>query len=148
MDVQWLDSVEAMLQQGKAVQIANWGEQAGLEFENSLARQMVPEAAELVDGYHFGQVWARADLNPRERMVLRPRRPDVPGPLEAAKASRRLRLGHRFGPQGICEVFAQAGWYRGWPCVEDALGTGLPGFPGTGVLNPAPNKTLQQPTMP
>ena len=21
----------------------------------------------------------------------------------------------------ISEVFAQAGWYRGWPCVEDAL---------------------------
>ena len=24
-------------------------------------------------------------------------------------------------PREICEVFAQAGWYRGWPCVEDAL---------------------------
>ena len=21
----------------------------------------------------------------------------------------------------ICEVFSQAGWYRGWPYVEDAL---------------------------
>jgi alkylhydroperoxidase/carboxymuconolactone decarboxylase family protein YurZ len=21
----------------------------------------------------------------------------------------------------ICEVFSQAGWYRGWPFVEDAL---------------------------
>ena len=21
----------------------------------------------------------------------------------------------------VCEVFAQAGWYRGWPYVEDAL---------------------------
>jgi alkylhydroperoxidase/carboxymuconolactone decarboxylase family protein YurZ len=21
----------------------------------------------------------------------------------------------------ICETFAQAGWYRGWPHVEDAL---------------------------
>ena len=53
----------------RAIRIANWGEHADGEIENSLARQLVPESAELVDGYHFGEVWRRADLDPRERMV-------------------------------------------------------------------------------
>ena len=121
MDVQWLDSVEAMLQQGKAVQIANWGEQAGREFENSLARQMVPEAAELVDGYHFGQVWARADLNPRERMVCVLAALMCRGHWKQLKRHVGYALDTGLDPKEICEVFAQAGWYRGWPCVEDAL---------------------------
>ena len=30
---------------------------------------MVPEASDLVDGYNFGEVWARTDLSPKERMV-------------------------------------------------------------------------------
>jgi alkylhydroperoxidase/carboxymuconolactone decarboxylase family protein YurZ len=26
-----------------------------------------------------------------------------------------------FNQREICEVISQAGWYRGWPCVEEAL---------------------------
>jgi len=37
--------------------------------EGSLAQRMMPEASDIVDGYNFGEVWARADLSPKERMV-------------------------------------------------------------------------------
>jgi hypothetical protein len=30
---------------------------------------VLPEAADLVDGFNFGEVWARSDLSPKERMV-------------------------------------------------------------------------------
>ena len=30
-----------------------------------------------------------------------------------------LKMG--FSSREICEVFSQAGWYRGWPYVEEAL---------------------------
>ena len=33
----------------------------------------------------------------------------------------RYALNMGFNRREICEVFAQAGWYRGWPHVEDAL---------------------------
>ncbi|MFQ6030604.1 MAG: carboxymuconolactone decarboxylase family protein, partial [Dehalococcoidia bacterium] len=69
LNTDWLASMEEMVQRGSDLRIKNWGEAADAEIRSSLAHRMVPESAELVDGYHFGEVWARADLNPRERMV-------------------------------------------------------------------------------
>ena len=89
--------------------------------EGSLAQRMVPEASDIVDGYNFGEIWVRAELEPRERMVC----------VLAALTCRR-HLGHlrqyigyalnmHFTQQEIREVIAQSGWYRGWTHVEDAL---------------------------
>ena len=117
----WLDSIEDMLAQGKAVRVANWGETADAETENSLARQFVPESAELVDGYLFGEVWRRADLDARERMVCILAALMCRGHMKQLKRHIGYALDAGLYEKEICEVFAQAGWYRGWPCVEDAL---------------------------
>jgi 4-carboxymuconolactone decarboxylase len=121
LDVNWLNSIEDMLRQGKALRVKYWGEQGDQELENSLTQQMAPEAADMVDGYYFGQVWARADLNPRERMVCVLAALMCRGHLKQLKRHVGYALNAGLSRKEICEVFAQAGWYRGWPCVEDAL---------------------------
>ena len=121
LDVSWLNGLEDMLKQGKTFRIQHWGAQANHEIENSLARQMVPEAAEMVDGYYFGQVWARSDLNPRERMVCILAALMCRGHMRQLKRHVSYALDAGLNQKEISEVFAQAGWYRGWPCVEDAL---------------------------
>ena len=121
LDVEWLNSIEDMIKQGKVLIIKNWGEQANEEIENSLAQQMVGEAADIVDGYYFGQVWARADLSPKERMVCVLSALMCRGHMKQLKRNVGYALDTGLNPKEICEVFAQAGWYRGWPCVEDAL---------------------------
>ena len=121
LDVAWLDSIAAMLAQGKILRVRNWGERADAELENSLAQRFVPESAALVDGYHFGEVWRRADLNPRERMVCILAALMCRGHLSQLKRHVEYALDAGLDEKQICEVFAQAGWYRGWPCVEDAL---------------------------
>jgi len=79
--------------------------------EGSLAQQMVPEASDIVDGYNFGEVWARADLSPKERMVC----------VKQLRQYIGYALDMGLNQREICEVFSQSGWYRGWPHVEDAL---------------------------
>lgn len=121
LDVDWLNSIEEMLKRGKVLRVKYWGEQADQETENSLAQQMVPEAADMVDGYYFGQVWTRADLNPRERMVCVLAALMCRGHMKQLKRHVGYALNAGLSKKEICEVFAQAGWYRGWSCVEDAL---------------------------
>ena len=121
LEADWLDTVEEKLQRGKEVRLQHWGGRANQEIEGSLAQRMVPEASDIVDGYNFGEVWARADLSPKERMVC------VLAALMARSHWKQLRqyIGYAldlgFNQREICEVFSQAGWYRGWPHVEDAL---------------------------
>ena len=83
---------------------------------------MVPESAQIVDSYLYGEVWARSPLDVKERMVL------VLSVLACRQHLRQAQNRHigyaldaGLNPREICEVFAQAGWYRGWPHVEDAL---------------------------
>ena len=121
LDAAWLDSIDEMLAQGKTLRVQNWGERADAAIENSLARQFVPESAELVDAYHFGEVWRRADLSIQERMVCILAALMCRGHLKQLKRHVGYALDAGLTPRQICEVFAQAGWYRGWPCVEDAL---------------------------
>ncbi len=121
LDVEWLNSIEDMLKQGKALRINTWGEQANQEIETSLAHKMAPEAADIVDGYYFGQVWARADLNPQERMVCILAALMCRGHMKQLRRQVGYALDTGLNKKEICEVFAQAGWYRGWPYVEDAL---------------------------
>ncbi len=117
----WLETVEAKLERATAIRRRLWGEEANREVEESLAQRLVPEASDIVDGYNFGEVWARDDLSPKERMVC------VLAALMCREHWKQLRryvryaLNMGFSQQEICEVFAQAGWYRGWPHVEDAL---------------------------
>jgi 4-carboxymuconolactone decarboxylase len=117
----WLDTVAAKLERGSAIRRRLWGDQADQEVATSLAQQMVPEASDIVDGYNFGEVWQRADLELKERMVC------VLAALMARGHWSQLRqyigyaLNMGFDQREVCEVISQAGWYRGWPHVEDGL---------------------------
>ena len=121
VDADWLDTVEEKLQRGSEFRRKHWGEQANGEVEGSLAQRLAPEASDIVDGYNFGEVWVRDELAPKERMVC------VLAALMARSHWKQLRqyiryaLEMGFSKREICEVFSQAGWYRGWPHVEDAL---------------------------
>ena len=121
MDADWLDTVEEKLQRGSELRLQHWGEQANKDIEESLAQRMVPETSDIVDGYNFGEVWVRADLSLKERMVC------VLAALMSRGHFKQLRqyigyaLDMGFNQREICEVISQVGWYRGWPHVEDAL---------------------------
>ena len=117
----WLASVEEKLERGRQIRSQSWGQQAGVDLENTLSHELASETAMLVEAYNFGEVWARGDLTPKERTVcilvalmcrghMRQLREHVGYALELGMSKRE-----------ICEVFSQAGWYRGWPYVEDAL---------------------------
>lgn len=121
LEADWLDSLEDKLQRGSDIIRRNWGEDAVRQIQGSLAQQMVPEASDMVDAYNFGEAMARSDLDPKERMVcilsaLMGRRH-----LKQLKSYVGYALNMGMNKREICEVFSQAGWYRGWPHVEDAL---------------------------
>ncbi|MBM3941623.1 MAG: hypothetical protein FJ316_01615 [SAR202 cluster bacterium] len=117
----WLDTLEEKLAAATELRTSLWGEQANQEIENSIAQQLTPEASDIVDGYNFGEVWRRSDLTPKERMVC------VLAALMARGHWSQLRqyIGYALNMglerQEICQVISQAGWYRGWPHVEDGL---------------------------
>ncbi|MBM3941622.1 MAG: hypothetical protein FJ316_01610 [SAR202 cluster bacterium] len=121
VDVEWLAGLEERLQRGRELRIQLLGQQADQDAAVSAARQLAPEVCDLVDAYHFGGVWVRPDLTPKERMVC------ILAALMARSHWSQLRqnVGYALDvgltKEEICQVFSQAGWYRGWPCVEDAL---------------------------
>ena len=121
LDEPWLATLEEKMQRGRELRRKHCGEQADRELAGSITHEMVPESARFVDSYLYGEIWARSPLDAKERMVL---------VLSALACRQHLRqLKHHIGyaldaglnQREICEVFAQAGWYRGWPHVEDAL---------------------------
>ena len=121
LEADWLDTVEEKLQRASELRRQLWGEQANQEVEGSLAQRMTPEASDIVDGYNYGEVWARDDLAPRERMVCVLAALMSRGHWKQLRQYIRYALTMGFNQKEICEVFSQAGWYRGWPHVEDAL---------------------------
>ena len=94
---------------------------------------MVPGSAQIVDGYLYGEIWARSPLDVKERIVM------ILSVLMCQQHMRQLRrhIGYALDAgltkREICEVFAQAGWYRGWPHAEDALEEAREVFAARGV---------------
>jgi len=117
----WLASVEEKLARGKKLRRHYWGEQANAELEESLTQQLLPNVADLVEAYNYGEVWARADLTHKERMVCIMVALMCRGHMDQLRQHIGYALDMGFTCREICEVFSQAGWYRGWPYVEDAL---------------------------
>ena len=121
VDAPWLATVEEMGKRGRELVRKAWGERADQELAGTVTHEFLPGAAAIVDGYHYGEVWARSPLTDKERMVS----------ILAALMSRghwsllRRQIGYALNvgltKREICETFSQAGWYRGWPYVEDAL---------------------------
>ena len=133
MEADWLDTVEEKLQRGSEIRRQHWGEQANKDVEGSLAQRMVPEASDIVDGYNFGEVWARDDLAPKERMVCVLAALMARGHWKQLKQYIGYALEMGLNQREICEVFSQAGWYRGWPHVEGALDQAKAVFEEKGV---------------
>jgi 4-carboxymuconolactone decarboxylase len=121
LKAEWLTSVEGKLERGRQITRNNWSKQASADIENSLAQELVPEAADLVDAYNYGEVWARGDLSPKERMVCILVALMCRGHMKQLKEHIGYALNMGMNMREICEMLSQAGWYRGWPCVEDAL---------------------------
>jgi 4-carboxymuconolactone decarboxylase len=121
LDAPWLATLDEKMQRGRELRREHWGGQADRELAGSITHEMVPESAQIVDSYLYGEIWARSPLDAKERMVL------VLSVLACRQHFQQLRrhigyaLDAGLNPREICEVFAQAGWYRGWPHVEDAL---------------------------
>ena len=130
LEADWLDTLEEKLQRGSQVRRGLWGDAADREIEQSFAQRLAPEASDIVDGYNFGEVWARGDLSPRERMVCVLAALMCRGHWKELRRYIRYALAMGFSQREVCEVFAQAGWYRGWACVEDALAEALAVFRG------------------
>ena len=121
VEADWLETLEAKLERGSEIRRNLWGEQANREVESSLAQRLAPEASDIVDAYNYGEVWARDDLAPKERMVCVLAALIARGHWQQLRRHVRYALNMGFNRREICEVFSQAGWYRGWPHVEDAL---------------------------
>jgi 4-carboxymuconolactone decarboxylase len=121
LDAPWLDTVQEKIKRGRELVRKQWGEQADKDLTGSIANEMLPVASELVDSYHYGEICVRSPLEPKERMV------SVLAALMSRGLIRQLKrhIGYALNvgmtKKEICEVFSQAGWYRGWPHVEDAL---------------------------
>ena len=100
-------------------------EKAGRDIDdqsyNIVTHKLMPHIARLVDSCYFGEVWAREDLKAKERMVCSLAALMCRGHLNHLKNQVGLALDMGMNKREICEVFSQAGWYRGWPYVEDAL---------------------------
>jgi 4-carboxymuconolactone decarboxylase len=121
LKAQWMASVEEKLERGRQLRRDNWGRQADIDLESSLSQELVPETADLVDAYNYGEAWARGDLTPKERTVCILVALMCRGHLKQLREHIGYALNLGMSRREICEVFSQAGWYRGWPCVEDAL---------------------------
>ena len=121
VDAPWLATIEEMGKRGRGLIRKDWGEKADQEMAKTVTHEFVPGAAAIVDGYHYGEVWARSPLSTKERMVSILSALMSRGHMKQLKRQIGYALNIGLTKREICEAFAQAGWYRGWPYVEDAL---------------------------
>ncbi len=117
----WLDSVEDKWERAQAFLSSNVGPGANESSLDSFTNQFVPYLHHLIEAYEYGEVWQRSDLSNKERMAC------ILIALMCRGHWRQFRehliqcLGGHLTKREVCELVSQAGWYRGWPYVEDAL---------------------------
>jgi len=121
LDAKWLSAVEDKMFRGAKVVEQAWGPTAQALLSDTLARELIPEIEELVCSYNYGEVWDRCDLSGKERTVCILVALMCRGHFRQLKQHIEYALYNFLTQREICEVFSQAGWYRGWPYVEEAL---------------------------
>ena len=121
LEATWLDTIEEKLKRAGALRSNTWGIEANEELNQSLLHHFLPECQDLVDAYNFGETWARGDLTPKERTVCILVALMCRGHMNQLGKHIKYALNLGISQREICEVFSQAGWYRGWPYVEEAL---------------------------
>ena len=106
---------------GKSTRLGTLGAYSSGQIEDTVTHKLMPDLSRLVDGYYSGDVWARDDLKLKDRMVCSLAALMCRAHYGQLKNQIGLALDMGMNKREICEVFSQAGWYRGWPYVEDAL---------------------------
>ena len=106
---------------GKLTRFETLGAGNSGQIGDTFTDKLMPDLSRLVDGYYFGDVWRRDDLKPKDRMVCSLAALMCRAHHGQLKNQIGLALDMGMNKREICEVFSQAGWYRGWPYVEDAL---------------------------
>jgi len=117
----WLSSLDDKMKRGRELRRRAWGDEADQELAATLTHEMLPESARIVDSYLYGEIWARSPLDAKERLVMLLAFFMCRGHLRQLRRHIGYALEAGLSRREICETFGQAGWYRGWPHVEDAL---------------------------
>ena len=121
LKVDWLDSVEKKFQHAQSVITSNMDSGVVLSRLDSLEEQFIPELHRLIESYEYGEVWRRSDLSTKERMACILVALMCRGHWHQFGEHVRRCLNGSLTQREVCELVSQAGWYRGWPYVEDAL---------------------------
>lgn len=83
---------------------------------------IAPKLAQLTDDVLFGDVWARTQLDPRERSIA------TVSALVALHRTEQLPFHFRrardngVGDAELVELLTHLAFYAGWPCAFSALG--------------------------
>ncbi len=93
--------------------------------EQSRAQQLMgdfaPKLAELTDDVLFGDVWARAELSPRDRSLITVAALIANGNTEQLRSHLNLAKTNGLSETELAEVMIHLAFYTGWPRAISAI---------------------------
>jgi len=93
--------------------------------EQSRAQQLMgdfaPKLAELTDDVLFGDVWARAELSPRDRSLITVAALIANGNTEQLPSHLNLARANGLSETELSEVMTHLAFYAGWPRAVSAV---------------------------
>jgi len=93
--------------------------------EQSRAQQLMgdfaPKLAELTDDVLFGDVWARAELSPRDRSLVTVAALIANGNTEQLRSHLNLAKTNGLSETELAEVMIHLAFYTGWPRAISAI---------------------------
>jgi 4-carboxymuconolactone decarboxylase len=93
--------------------------------EQSRAQQLMgdfaPKLAELTDDVLFGDVWARAELSPRDRSLITVAALIANGNTAQLSSHLNLARAHGLSETELAEVMIHLAFYTGWPRAISAV---------------------------
>ncbi len=93
--------------------------------EQSRAQQLMgdfaPKLAELTDDVLYGDVWARAELSPRDRSLVTVAALVANGNTEQLRSHLNLARANGISERELAEVMTHLAFYTGWPRAISAI---------------------------
>ena len=93
--------------------------------EQSRAQQLMgdfaPKLAEITDDVLFGDVWARAELSPRDRSLVTVAALIANGNTEQLPSHLNLARANGLSEIELAEVMTHLAFYAGWPRAVSAI---------------------------
>ena len=93
--------------------------------ERSRAQQLMgdfaPKLAELTDDVLYGDVWARAELSPRDRSLVTVAALIANGNTEQLSSHLKLAIANGLSEAELAEVMIHLAFYAGWPRAVSAV---------------------------